>query len=110
VAAEDGYTNHIHADDLARIVIAAMHRARPNRVYHTVDDSHMKMGDYFDAVADALNLPRPPRITRAEAQSVLSPMLLSFMNESRRLTNARMQGELGVTLRYPTVADTLQGL
>jgi nucleoside-diphosphate-sugar epimerase len=83
VAAEDGYTNHIHADDLARIVIAAMHRARPNRVYHTVDDSHMKMGDYFDAVADALNLPRPPRITRAEAQSVLSPVL--FIRESERL-------------------------
>lgn len=108
VDAEDGYTNHIHAYDLARCVIAAMHRAKPNRVYHTVDDSHMKMGDYFDAVANAFSLPHPPRVTRAEAQNVLSPMLLSFMNESRRLTNTRMKQELGVLLRYPTVADTLR--
>ena len=107
VPAEDGYTNHIHADDLARCVIAALRRAQPNRIYHTVDDSHMKMGDYFDAVANAFALPHPPRISRAEAQSVLSPMLLSFMNESRRLINLRMKHELGVVMRYPTVADTL---
>ena len=109
-ASEDGYTNHIHADDLARCIIAAMHRAQPNRVYHTVDDSHMKMGDYFDAVADALGLAHPPRVSRADAQKTLSPMLLSFMNESRRLSNTRMKKELKVVLRYPTVADTLSGL
>ncbi len=107
VAAEDGYTNHIHADDLARCVIAAMQRAKPNRVYHTTDDLHLKMGDYFDAVADTFNLPHPPRVTRAEAQSVLSPMLLSFMNESRRLSNTRMKNELRVVLRYPAVVDAL---
>ncbi len=107
-AAEDSYTNHIHADDLAHCVIAAMQRGDANRVYHTVDDSRMKMGDYFDAVADACGLPHPPRITRAEAQQVLSPVLLSFMNESRQLTNTRMKQELRVKLRYPTVADTLK--
>jgi nucleoside-diphosphate-sugar epimerase len=108
VAAEDGYTNHIHADDLARIVIATLRHAKTNRIYHTTDDHHMKMGDYFDAVADAFNLPHPPRVTRAQAQKVLSPMLLSFMNESRRLTNARMKQELKVVLRYPTVAHALE--
>lgn len=107
VAAEDGYTNHIHADDLAQCVIAAMRHGKANRVYHTVDDSQMKMGEYFDAVADAYKLPHPPRVTRVEAQNILSPMLLSFMNESRRLTNARMKQELKVALRYPTVADAL---
>ena len=108
VAAEDGYTNHIHADDLAQCVIAAMTRAKPNRIYHTVDDSRMKMGEYFDAVADAFALPHAARISRAEAKNVLSPMLLSFMNESRRLTNTRMKRELNVVLRYPTVAHALQ--
>ena len=110
IAAEDGYTNHIHADDLARCVIAAMHHGKANRVYHTVDDSRMKMGDYFDAVADAYKLPHPPRISRGEAQTVLSPMLLSFMNESRRLLNTRMKQELSVVMRYPTVADTLKNI
>ncbi len=108
VAAEDSYTNHIHADDLARCVIAAIRHAKPNRVVHTSDDSDLKMGEYFDAVADAYRLPRPPRISRAEAQRVLSPMMLSFMNESRRLTNDRMKQELKVVLNYPTVADALK--
>ena len=110
VADEDSYTNHIHADDLARCVVAAIRHAKPNRVVHTSDDSNLKTGEYFDAVADAYHLPRPPRISRAEAQSVLSPMMLSFMNESRRLTNDRMKQELKVVLRYPTVADALKKL
>lgn len=107
VSTQDGYTNHIHADDLANIVLAVMRHAKPSRIYHTTDDFHMKMGDYFDVVADAYGLKHPPRVTRAEAQKVLSPMLLSFMNESRRLTNTRMKRELKVVLRYPKVTDAL---
>jgi hypothetical protein len=76
-------------------------------VYHASDDSQLKMGEYFDLVADAYHLPRVPRISRAEAQNVLSEMLLSFMNESRRLTNRRLKCELKVKLHYPTVADML---
>lgn len=102
LAGEDGYSNHIHADDLARCVIAALRHARPNRVYHTVDDDEMKMGDYFDIVADAFQLPRPPRLPRAEVQRTVSPMMWSFMNESRRLTNVRMKQELKVRLAYPS--------
>lgn len=103
VASEDGYSNHIHADDLARCAIAALRHAKPNRVYHTVDDDEMKMGDYFDMIADAFKLPRPPRLSRADAQRAVSPMVWSFMNESRKLTNLRMKQELKVTLRHPTV-------
>ncbi|MBI5919621.1 MAG: SDR family oxidoreductase [Nitrosomonadales bacterium] len=104
---EDSYTNHIHADDLARIALAALRYGRPNRIYHASDDSQLKMGAYFDAVADAYALPRPPRLSRAEAQSALSPALLSFINESRRLRNTRLRRELKVHLYYPTVAHTL---
>lgn len=107
IDSEDSYTNHIHADDLARISVAALQRGKMCRVYHACDDSELKMGEYFDRVADALGLPRVPRVSRAEAQQVLSPTLLSFMNESRRLTNQRMKKELKVKLAYPTVADFL---
>lgn len=107
VAEQDSYTNHIHADDLARIVVAALRRGKPNRVYHASDDSEMKMGDYFDAVADAFHLPRPPRLPRAEAERAMSPMLWSFVNESRKLTNLRMKRELKVVLHHPTVRDAL---
>ncbi len=106
---EDSYTNHIHADDLARVAAAALRYGKACRVYHASDDSRLKMGDYFDAVADALGLPRPPRVSRAEAQRVLPETLWSFMNESRRLTNQRMKRELGVRLGYPAVADMLAG-
>jgi nucleoside-diphosphate-sugar epimerase len=109
-AEDDVYTNHIHADDLAAIVVHALVRAAPCRVYHAVDDSCMKMGDYFDAVADAFQLPRPPRLPREELRSQVSPMLLSFMSESRRLRNTRIQCELGVRLRYPQVTEALRGL
>ncbi len=104
---DDVHTNHIHADDLAQIIARAIFRAQPLRVYHTVDDSDLKMGEYFDAVADAFGLPHPARLPRAELAQQVSPMLLSFMSESRRLKNERMKAELGVRLRYPTVADLL---
>lgn len=107
VADEDSFSSHVHADDLARICVAALCRGRPGRVYHAVDESVLKMGDYFDTVADAFNLPRPPRITRAAARTQLSPQLLSFMGESRRLSGTRLRKELGVRLRYPTVRSAL---
>ncbi|MYM65553.1 sugar nucleotide-binding protein [Pseudoduganella sp. FT55W] len=108
IEADDVYTNHIHADDLAAIIVRALLCALPNRTYHAVDDSEMKMAEYFDAVADAFQLPRPPRLPRAELQQVVTPALLSFMSESRRLKNGRIKRELGVRLRYPTVAVALQ--
>jgi nucleoside-diphosphate-sugar epimerase len=106
-AEDDVYTNHIHANDLARACIAALWRGKPQRIYNVSDDSQLKMGDYFDAAADLYQLPRPPRIPRSTAQDQLPLMLLSFMSESRRLVNTRLLVELGIKLRYPT---TLEGL
>lgn len=106
-AGDDVYTNHIHADDLARAVVAALWRGRPQRAYNVSDDSELKMGDYFDLAADLYGLPRPPRVPRSTAQDELPLMLLSFMAESRRLANGRMKDELRLVLRYPTVATGL---
>jgi len=61
------------------------------------------MADYFDRVADAFALPRPPRLTRAEAGQRLSPLQMSFMRESRRIGNRRVKEELKLRLAYPTV-------
>ena len=102
-AADDVYTNHIHADDLARLAALVLFRGRPGRVYNASDDSRLKMGDYFDLVADAFALPRPPRLPRAELAQVVSPMLLTFMSESRQLDNGRIKRELRMRLRYPEV-------
>ena len=105
---DDVYTNHIHADDLARACIAALWKGRPQRRYNICDDTVLKMGDYFDLAADLYQLPRPPRVARDSAQEQLPMLLLSFMSESRRLRNQRMQRELGVRLRYPTLAEGLR--
>ncbi len=106
-AEDDVFTNHIHADDLARACIAVLWRGRAQRVYNVNDDTVLKMGDYFDLAADLLQLPRPPRVPRSTAQEQLPLLLLSFMNESRRLDNTRMKAELRLRLRYPTVASGL---
>ncbi|WP_395687675.1 SDR family oxidoreductase [Caenimonas koreensis] len=106
-AEDDVYTNHIHADDLARAVIAALWRGRPQRVYNVNDDTVLKMGDYFDLAADLYGLPRPPRVPRSAAQAEMPLMLLSFMSESRRLLNARMKTELRLKLTHPTAQTGL---
>lgn len=104
---DDVYTNHIHADDLARATARALFRGRAQRVYHISDDSDLPMGDYMDLAADLFGLPRPARIGRVQAHQILSPMQLSFMSESRRLLNQRMKRELRLTLRYPQVRQGL---
>jgi nucleoside-diphosphate-sugar epimerase len=105
--ADDVYTNHIHADDLARACIAALWRGKPQRVVNVNDDSALKMGDYFDQAADLYGLPRPPRVPRDTAQATLPLMLLSFMSESRRMDNTRLKRELRLRLQYPQVFDGL---
>jgi hypothetical protein len=112
---DDVFTNHIHANDLARIAWLALWRGRPGRVTNAVDQTQLKMADYFDAVADAVRLPRPPRLSKSEMQALgetgaVNPMMMSFLSESRRVTTQRLQKELRVTLRYPTVHDTLRTL
>lgn len=108
--AEDVYTNHIHADDLARACCAALGRGRANRVYNVVDDTDLAMGDFLDRVADTLRLPRPPRVSLAQAERALNPMQMSFLRESRRIGNRRLKAELRVRLASPTVDSLLRSL
>jgi len=107
-ASDDVYTNHIHADDLARACLAALRRGKPQRITNASDDTDLKMGDYFDQAADMYGVPRPPRLARADAKGQLPAMQLSFMSESRRLDNHRLKQELRLKLRYPTVNEGLK--
>ena len=105
--ADDVQTNHIHADDLARLARVALLRGRGQRTINVVDDSVLPMGDYLDLVARWAGLPPPPRVDRQTLLATVTPMRASFMSESRRLSNQRMKRELRLPLRYPTVADFL---
>lgn len=110
VADDDVYTNHIHASDLARAAWVATTRGAPNRTYNVVDDTDLKMGDYFDLVADHFKLPRAPRLSRATTSTKISAAMLSFMGESRRIGNQRLKTELGFRFKYQTVGAFLAGL
>ena len=104
-ADEDTYSNHVHAEDLARMAVAALRFGHAGRMYNASDDSMLKMGDYFDLVADRCGLPRPPRLSRAEASQRIPSKLWSFMSESRRRSNRRIKDELRIKLRYTTLRD-----
>ena len=106
--ADDVYTNHIHADDLAAICVRSLEDDAPPGIYNASDDSRLKMGEWFDLVAERNGLPPPPRIARADAAARMPPEMFSFMNESRRLDNTRLKRTLGVRLRYPTVEEGLE--
>jgi nucleoside-diphosphate-sugar epimerase len=108
--ADDVFTNHIHADDLARACAAALFRGRAQRTYNICDGDNKKMGDYFDLVADTFGIARAPRVSRAEAERVIGEPGLSFMRESRRLQNRRMVEELRLKLNYPSVEFLLRSL
>lgn len=105
--ADAPYTNRIHVDDLAAICVAAMSSRCRNTVYNVSDGHPGNMTDYFFRVADAAGLQRPPEVSLEEAQRVLSPGMLSFLNDSRRLDNTRLLEELGISLRYPDLDSGL---
>jgi len=99
------WTNRIHADDLARVAVQAAKTKRPDRVYNISDGNPGTVTEYYNTVADAIQLPRPPTISMEKARRIFSPMRLSFLAESRRLDNRRMLGELNIVLRYPTMKE-----
>lgn len=103
------FSNRIHADDLVNACIAAA-QGEPSGIYNIADDQPTTMSDYFFRVADALGLPRPAQISLSDARATFSPAMLSYLNESRRIDNRKMKAELGVQLRYPTLADGLRAI
>ncbi|QJD30879.1 SDR family oxidoreductase [Methylococcus geothermalis] len=104
---ESPYSNRIHADDLAEVCFAAGWRPAAEGVYNVSDGHPTTMTDYFYRVADRFGLPRPPAISLEEARRVLSPAMLSFLEESKRLDNGRMTRELRPKLFHPDLESGL---
>jgi len=104
------YSNRIHADDLARVCLAAIQRGTDGAIYNVCDGEESTMTDYFLTIADVFGLPRPPQISMVEAQTQLSPEMLSYLLESRRLDNRRMLDRLGIELLYPELKIGLQAI
>ena len=101
------YTNRIHADDLAMVCVVAAEKAYAGAIYNVSDGHPGTMSQYFKDIADAFGLPRPPEISREEAENAMSPGMLSYLRESRRIDNSKMLQDLGVELQYPDLAKGL---
>lgn len=104
---ESAPTNRIHADDLAQVCVAAAEQGAPGEIFNVSDGHPSTMTEYFLAVAELAGLPRPPLVSMEEARRVMTPLMLSYLGESRRMDNSRMLKRLGVKLRYPTLAEGL---
>lgn len=101
------FSNRIHVDDLVHACLAAMERGGDGEVYNACDDQPSTMTDYFFRIADAAGLPRPPEIPISEMEGRLSAGMLSYMRESRRLSNRKLRDGLGVDLSFPTLTEGL---
>jgi hypothetical protein len=112
-AEEDVWVNHIHAEDLAHLAWLSLFRAAPARIFNAVNYSRLKMADYFDLVAKTKGLPLPRRVSRNElkdevAKGWVSPMMASFMRDSRQVESTRLLSELKTRLRYPTTEEVIR--
>ena len=104
---ESGPSNRIHADDLAAVSIAAAERGNNGDIFNICDGNPSSMTSYFNACADALGLPRQPQVTLVEARQVMSPLMFSYVSQSRIVDNHRMLNRLDIQLRYRNLADGL---
>jgi len=104
---ESGPSNRIQADDLAHICWAAAEQGRDGDIFNVSDGHPSSMTAYFNACADALGFPRQPQVSMEEARQVMSPLMFSYVSESRVIDNSHMLERLGVRLQYPTIAEGL---
>ncbi len=104
---ESGPSNRIHADDLAAVCLAAAELAEDGDIFNVSDGNPSSMTSYFNACADVLELPRQPQVSIDEAGRVMSPLMLSYVSESRVVDNSRLLKKLNLTLRFPTMLEGL---
>lgn len=104
---ESGPSNRIHADDLARICLAAADLGTDGEIFNVSDGHPSSMTSYFNACADALGLPRQPQVSLAEASQVMSPLMFSYVSQSRIIAADYLLERLKITLRYPTLREGL---
>ncbi len=102
--------SRIHVDDIATTVLTSMERPERAGLYNVADDEPAPQADVVAYACTLLEVEPPPLIDFAEMESSLSPMARSFYAESRRVRNARIKQELGVTLSYPTYREGLRAI
>jgi nucleoside-diphosphate-sugar epimerase len=105
-APSEGYLNLIHVDDAVSIVLAAERCAVPPPRLYTVSDGHpVVRGDYYRELARLIGGPEPTFV----APEADSPAALRA-EANKRVSNAKLLAELGVSLAYPSYREGLAGI
>jgi nucleoside-diphosphate-sugar epimerase len=104
------FTNRIHADDLAAVTLDLLETGHNGEIYNVTDGHPSTMTDYFTKVARYAGLEPPPQIDMQTARQQLSPGMLSYLNESRKISNAKLMRTIGIGLRFPTLDDGLEAI
>ncbi len=105
---EAPFTNRIHSLDLVQICLAAVERGEDGDIFNVCDGQQSSMTEYFTAIAEMHDLPRPKQISMAEAEQEMNPLMLSYLKESRRMSNRKLKEKLAIELRYPTLETGLK--
>ena len=105
---EAGINNRIHVDDLVEACARAITNPEARGVYNVTDGKPLSSTAFMNLVAKVAGLPPPPQVSMEEAQLTFSPERLSFLNESRRVSNERMLKHLGVALKYGNVEEGIR--
>ena len=103
-----GFTNRIHADDLALMCIAAIRKGKQGEIFNATDGQPGKISDYLQEAAKALNLEPLPEISMEEGKSLLSKEMLSYLNESRKISNEKILKMLNIDLRHPNFREGIK--
>lgn len=109
-AADCGYTNRIHIDDLVEICVQVMARPGIAGVFNVSDGVPGTMREYFDLAADALGYERLPVLPREDMAASLGPRMMTYLAESRRIDSSKVLGTLDLALRYPGLQTGLAAI
>lgn len=111
-ASECGFSNRVHAEDLAQIAVTSMayleRDTSDSVVLNASDGAPSKITEYLQAAAKQLGEPNLPVISMAEAQEQLSDGMLSYLSESRKISNAKLLAILDYKYLYPDFREGIK--
>ena len=109
-AADSGFTNRIHADDLTAFCIEALVSDVTSGIYNCCDGHPSTMNDYFMKVADTVGIERPAEISLQQAKAELSAGMMSYLAESKRISNKKLLDNFKTQMKYPDLEAGLKNV
>lgn len=92
-------TSRIYIDDLVQVVFSCEDKAPHKALYLAADDEPTTQGEYAKWLAERMGVPLPPHRPQMEAGKS------RVAHRNRKIKNAKMKAELGITLNYPSYRE-----